>query len=88
MSRFMSDWQLDLRDSRGQTTELDVAIDPGANEVRLSLDLSSEIYLTPEDALLLANSLTRAAQSVKAAQAGDNVKLASLWWPTKEDQEG
>jgi hypothetical protein len=86
MSRFISDRQLDLRDSRGQETELDVAIDPGANEVRLSLDLLPEIYLTPEDALLLADSLTRAAQSVQAAHAGDNTTLANLWWPAKDGQ--
>lgn len=77
----MSDMSLNVRDKRGRSTELDVAIDPGESEVRLSLNLTPEIYLSPAEALAVADSLKRAAQSVQAAQAGDLETLAALWWP-------
>ncbi|MGR7001263.1 hypothetical protein ACU686_29720 [Yinghuangia aomiensis] len=84
MSRFISDWHLDIRDRPDRSTELDIAIDPGEREVRLSLDLNPEIYLSPEDALKVADSLTRAARSIQAAAAGDTETYAQLWPPAAE----
>ncbi|MEV5078792.1 hypothetical protein AB0K74_08175 [Streptomyces sp. NPDC056159] len=61
MSAYSSDLDLNVTDSTGNGVEVDVATNLLNGTVRLSVLWTQEIYLRPDDAERVAQSLLRAA---------------------------
>ncbi|MGW0134105.1 hypothetical protein [Streptomyces sp. NPDC003299] len=62
MSAYSSDLDLNVTDATGNGVEVDVATNLLNGTVRLSVLCTQEIYLRPDDAERVAQSLLRAAE--------------------------
>ncbi|WP_227025913.1 hypothetical protein [Streptomyces fodineus] len=73
MSAYSSDLDLTVTDATGNGVEVDVATNLLNGIVRLSVLWTQEIYLRPDDAEQVAQSLLRAAEhGRRIAEAGDS----------------